>query len=427
MHILTEKQEALLASERGQLNDLRVALVQFGAASADQETLGQSIRQLDDLFLLVVVGEFNSGKSAFINALLGQPVLPEGVTPTTTQINILRYGEQSGRQFENENAQVMTAPVDMLAEISIVDTPGTNAIIREHEAITAQFVPRSDLVLFITSADRPFTESERLFLEKIRDWGKKVVVVLNKVDLFRSDAELEQVQGFIAENARLLFGLTPEIFPVSARLALRAKQGEPSLWAASRFEPLERYIQDTLDERGRLRLKFLNPMGVGLYLAEKYLGVIDSRLDLLKDDFSTLKDVDAQLDVYKEDMERDFIYRMSDIENVLFEMEQRGQDYFDETLRLGRVFDLMNKAKIQREFEGHVVADAPQRIEAKSGEIIDWLVDADLRQWQAVNEHLAERRRQHAERIVGDAAGGAFHHDRERLIEGVGREARRVV
>jgi len=92
MHILNEKQEALLAEERSLLNELRVALVQFGAAADDHATLGQSIRQLDELFLLVVVGEFNSGKSAFINALLGKPVLPEGVTPTTTQINILRYG-----------------------------------------------------------------------------------------------------------------------------------------------------------------------------------------------------------------------------------------------------------------------------------------------------------------------------------------------
>lgn len=427
MRILNEKQEALLANERGLLNDLRVALVQFGAASEDHETLGQSIRQLDELFLLVVVGEFNSGKSAFINALLGQKVLQEGVTPTTTQINILRYAEAPGRLYDNENVQTLTAPVDMLTEISIVDTPGTNAIIREHEAITTQFVPRSDLVLFITSADRPFTESERLFLQRIRDWGKKVVVVLNKIDLFQSDDELAQVQSFIAENARTLFGLTPEIFPVSARLALRAKMGEPSLWATSRFEPLERYIHDTLDEKGRLHLKFLSPLGVGLHLSEKYLTVIDSRLDLLKDDFTTLEDVEAQLSVYKEDMQRDFNYRMSDIEKVLFEMEQRGQDYFDETLRLGRVFDLVNKSKIQREFEGHVVGDTPQRIETKTGEIIDWLVDSDLRQWQAVNEHLAERRRQHAERIVGDSAGGTFHHDRERLIEGVGREARRVV
>ena len=69
---------------------------------------------------------------------------------------------------------MITAPVEMLREINIVDTPGTNAVRREHEALTREFVPRSDLVLFITSADRPFTESERAFLQSIREWGKKV-------------------------------------------------------------------------------------------------------------------------------------------------------------------------------------------------------------------------------------------------------------
>ena len=118
-------------------------------------------------FLLVVVGEFNAGKSAFINALLGQSVLKEGVTPTTTQVNILHYGDTRGQEVIDENLHVITAPVPFLSEISIVDTPGTNAIIREHEEITSKFMPRSDLVFFITSADRPFTESERSFLEKI--------------------------------------------------------------------------------------------------------------------------------------------------------------------------------------------------------------------------------------------------------------------
>ena len=139
---------------------------------------------------------------------------------------------------ENENLHTLTAPVELLAELNIVDTPGTNAIIRQHEAITQQFVPRSDLVLFVTSADRPFTESERAFLEQIRDWGKKVVIVLNKIDLFQTQEELDQVVTFIGENARALLGITPEIFPVSARLALRAKLGEPDLWKASRFEAL---------------------------------------------------------------------------------------------------------------------------------------------------------------------------------------------
>ena len=174
MRILTDAQEDLLKDARNLLNDLRASLIQFGATSEDHETLAQSIRQLDELFLLVVVGEFNSGKSAFINALLGQKLLKEGVTPTTTQINVLRFGETQERRVESENLHTLTAPVELLAELNIVDTPGTNAIIREHEAITQQFVPRSDLVLFVTSADRPFTESERAFLERIRDWGKKV-------------------------------------------------------------------------------------------------------------------------------------------------------------------------------------------------------------------------------------------------------------
>lgn len=427
MKILTEKQDALLKDERSLLNDLRVALVQFDATPEDHETITDSIEQLDELFLLVVVGEFNAGKSAFINALLGQRVLKEGVTPTTTQINILRYGEDSSRLVENEHVHMVVAPVEFLQEISIVDTPGTNAIIREHEEITQKFVPRSDLVLFITSTDRPFTESERAFLEHIRSWGKKVVVVINKTDLVQGEEELAQIRSFVVDNASRLFGMTPEVFPVSARLAMRAKDGDPSVWDASRFEALERYIYETLDESGRVRLKFLNPLGVGEHLVGKYLEVTEGRLTLLRSDFSMLEDVEAQLKLYREDMQRDFNFRMADIENILFEMEQRGQDFFDDTIRIGRVFDLINKSRIQAEFEQKVVADSPQRVEQKVSELIDWLVDSDLRQWQAVMDHLAERRREHAGRIVGDVGIGSFHYDRDRLIAGVGREAGRVV
>jgi small GTP-binding protein len=427
MRILNEKQETLLKEERQFLNDLRLTLANFGASQEDLKTLGESIRQLDELFLLVMVGEFNAGKSAFINALLGQKLLKEGVTPTTTQINILRYGAQQERQVIDENLHSLTLPVDWLTEISIVDTPGTNAIIRSHEAITSQFVPRSDLVIFITSADRPFTESERAFMEKIRAWGKKVVIVINKIDLFESQDELEQVKTFIAEHARPLLGVTPEIFPVSSRQALRAKQGEPELWEASRFEPLENYIRDTLDESSRIRLKFLNPLGVGSRLVEDYQRVVEGRMDLLKEDFEMLTDVDAQLGIYETDMRRDFSFRISDIDNILMNMEQRGQDYFDEIFRLGRIFDLISKDRIRAGFEQEVVGDLPVRIERKVNELIDWLVDADLRQWQAVTEHLSERRRAHQDRIVGDSGAGSFHYDRERLMEQVGRDARRVV
>jgi len=427
VHILSESQEKILNAERQVLNDLRVALTGFGFSQEDQKTILESLEQLDELFLLVVVGEFNAGKSAFINALLGKSLLKEGVTPTTTHINLLKYGAAENRSVIDDTMHVLSLPIDWLSEISIVDTPGTNAIIRSHELITSKFVPRSDLVLFITSADRPFTESERSFLEKIRSWGKKVVIVINKIDLFQNEDELQQVERFITENALALIGMTPEIYPVSSRLALRAKLGESELWEASRFAELEKYIRETLDERGRLRLKLMNPLGVAAHLVDRYSGVIQERLDLLQDDVSMLGDVDSQLALYREDMQRDFNFRMSDIENILFEMEQRGQEYFDDIFRFGRVFDLLNKERTRTGFEQKVVADTPTQIDRKVTELIDWLVESDLRQWRAVTDHLADRRKAHENRIIGDPGPGSFHYDRERLIEGVGREAQRVV
>ena len=427
MGVLNKEQEALLKEERRIINDLQMALVKFGGESEDEESLRHSIRQLDELFLLVVVGEFNSGKSAVINALLGQKVLEEGVIPTTTQIHQIRHGKVPEKTVLGDGQTVLTFPIEFLSEMTIVDTPGTNAIIRKHETITTHFVPRSDLVLFVTSADRTFTESERTFLEQIRDWGKKVVFVINKIDILESDQEVALVENYVRENGHHLLGVVPEVFPVSARAALRAKQGEVGLWEKSRFALFEKYLHSSLDESSRVRLKFLNPLGVGSHLVDKYMNRVNSRMDFLKTDFDLLADVETQLTVYKEDMQHNFSFRMGDVENILLEMEKRGQAFFDETFRLGRVFDLLSKTRIQQEFERQVVSNAPQQIEEKVTDLIDWMVEFDLRQWKAVTEHLAGRRREHKDRIMGDLGPGSFQYDRERLIDQVGREARRVV
>ena len=424
--ILDASQDALLAEERQALARLQMALVKFEAPGDQQAALARSIEQLDELFLLVIVGEFNAGKSAFINALVGTMVAQEGVTPTTAQINVLQYGETHDRSVTSQGLHVVTAPAPILRDIRIVDTPGTNAIIREHEAITAGFVPRSDLVLFVTSADRPFTETERQFLEQIRGWGKKVVLVINKIDILGGTGEVEQVRTFVADSARALLGFSPEIFPVSARLALRAKQGEPALWTASGFDALEQFIAATLDAPGRVQLKLLNPIGVGSAIAERHGAIVRDRLTLLADDFTTLDEVERQLGIYREDLLRDFDLRMADIDRILVDMEIRGRDYFDETIRIGRVMDLLNRSRIQQGFEQQVVADAPAQIERRVGELVDWLVAADLRQWQSVTQHLADRRRQYRDRIVGEDSG-QFHYDRTRMIDAVTRESQRVV
>lgn len=430
--VLNEQQRKLLKEERRQLETLTVALARFEVAPDDLVTLQKSLAQLDELFLLVVVGEFNAGKSAVINALLGQPLLEEGVTPTTTLVHVLKYGAETTRQPTEEHVLSLTLPVDFLNEINIVDTPGTNAIIRRHEEITQDFVPRSDLVLFVTSADRPFTESERAFLERIRSWGKKVVIIINKIDILENEDHILQVLDFIAENTKSLLGFVPQVFPVSAKLALQAKNetdaaAQVHLWAASRFAPLESYILESLDQKSRIQLKFLNPLGVGQRLAAEYLKTVRSRLDLLHADFETIDNIENQLRIYAEDMQRDFRFRLSDIENLLHEMEARGIEFFDETVRIARVLDLINTSRVRGAFERDVVADTPQRIDEAVHELIDWMVEKDLRQWQAVMEYLDKRRSVKSdEKIIGQV-GGHFEYSRRALLDSVGRAASRAV
>lgn len=428
MKFLHKAEERLLRRERQALAALREALLELGLPKAERQALEDSLLQLDDFFLLVVVGEFNAGKSALINALLGETVLKEGVTPTTTQVQVLRYGEARETRPLGEHLLEITAPVALLQELSIVDTPGTNAIIREHEMLTNRFVPRADLVLFVTSADRPFSESERAFMEQIRAWGKKIVVVLNKVDLLADEAALEEVLHFIRENAQAMLGFRPEIFPLSARQALKGKrEGDQVAWEASRFAALEAYLQETLDQRERVRLKLLNPLGVGLRLAQDNLAQLRRQAEVLADDLRVIEGVERQLRVYQEDMARGFDLRMAEINNLLLDLEQRARDYFEETIRLGRVMDLVRKERIQREFREVVIGDLPEQIEGRVNGVIDWLVEAQLRQWQAVDEHLKAHREKYRGQMLGGELRETFRYDRERLMESVAQRARQIV
>src|SRR5215211_5985839 len=291
MQILDERWRQLADRERILLQHLVEFLQGFGAPPEDATLVRRKLEDLEELFLLVIVGEFNSGKSAFINALLGEDELSrEGVTPTTDRITVLKHGEEAIERERREGILEKEHPNDFLREVAIVDTPGTNAIIRHHEELSRGFVPRSDLVLFVTSSDRPFTESEREYLELIRDCGKKVVLVVNKVDLLRGEEDVAKVRRFVEEGVRSALNLKPPIFFVSSYLARRAKAAGSGLEAnallqASGFEELERYITDLLDEEGRVRLKLESPLGVVEELVRRYRLAVEERVSLLEDDF----------------------------------------------------------------------------------------------------------------------------------------------
>ena len=308
----------------------------------------------------------------------------------------------------------------------IVDTPGTNAVLREHEALTRDFLPRADLVLFVTSTDRPFTETERAFLEAIREWGKKVVLVLNKADLLERPEDGDRLVSYVRDQAERTLGFSPEVFLVSARQALRGRvSGDQAQVDGSGFPAFEARVTATLDEAERFRLKLQNPLGVARRAHREVSSLASARLGLLEDDVRTLEAVDQDLATRREELERDFRLRLTQVENILLEFERRGNEFFEERLRLRRLRELMNRERLRQDFEKTVVADLPRDVERRVEEMVDWMVGAELRQWQDVMGRLGLGvEAAHADRMVGQV-NDRFEYDRQRQLEAVSTESRR--
>ena len=422
--LLTDNQAGFLRAEKAALAEIQLALSRLDVPREALDTLEKAILQLDELFLLVVVGEFNAGKSALMNALLGagqQRVLAEGVTPTTSRVTLVKWGPEVGQTVVDENFTVYTHPLPLLRELNIVDTPGTNAVIRHHERLTNEFVPRSDLVLFVTSADRPLTESERQFLERIRAWGKKVVMVINKADILESEAARQEVRHFVRRHSAEVLGFEPELFMVSARLAQQAAQAaEPgsaqTLRSASQLDALEQYIQATLDDQTRLSLKLTNPLGVAEHITDQAQAAATAQAAALSDDAETVAALEGVLATYATDLRSELAPRLAEVENILVRMQARGLDFFDTTLRLMNIANLARGDQVRADFEKRVLADVPKQIEERVQRLIDWLVQKDLHQWQQIMTYLHQRQARYTEHLVGQGAAPLDARRRE-LIE----------
>ncbi|MCB9619349.1 MAG: dynamin family protein [Sandaracinus sp.] len=275
----------------------------------------------DERFHLVVLGEFNHGKTTFVNALLGAAVLPMGVTPTTAVIHRIQFGEQGSAKAFGEDGLVKQVPMDALGEyevdgkaladavqhldvfypaeflkdgVVLVDTPGVNDLNEARAEITYGYIPRSDAILFLLDAGQILKESERQFvanklLAQSRD---KVIFVVNKMDLLDDDERQEAIAYARMNLGKLLE--EPKIFGISAERALEGDRAGSGMEALT--DELERFLKD---ERGRVLLDNALDAGLrtaatlrtGIEIQKRALameqGELERRLSALENDLET--------------------------------------------------------------------------------------------------------------------------------------------
>src|SRR3954471_19930037 len=223
------------------------------------DSLQGLLTNIREPLLFVVVGEVKPGKSSLINALFGQEIARADVLPATDRVCIYRYGADEKTVELTPRLLERHLPVEFLRDFNVVDTPGTNTMIAEHQTITENFVPRADLILFVFSVVNPWTQSAWDFLKFVqKKWLKNVVFVLQQADL-RNQKEVEVIRRHLQETALDRLGIHLPVFTVSARKALLSRTNaadKERLWSESQFGPLEEQINLIVSEGSSAMLKF---------------------------------------------------------------------------------------------------------------------------------------------------------------------------
>jgi GTP-binding protein EngB required for normal cell division len=429
--MLGRRQGTLLTREKALLDSLREFLVDFDASPVDVKVVDDAEDGLDRLYLIAVVGELNSGKSSFINTLVDEEVCEEDSAPATKRLTLLTYADEADETVSDEGLVERRRPNAYLREVSILDTPPT--IATDHQArLQRHFVPLADLVVFVASAERPLTESGRMFLQQIRRWGSKVVMVANKTDLLNDESGPAAIRSALQERAREALDVVPPTFPVSSLLARRAMtvrdaEDRRRLLRDSGYGEVRDHIRGVLEDEERLRIKLEGALAPVSKLHIRYQFAIDERLGLLDGDLKTFEAARSQLDYFLEDMKRDFASRMAEIEALVSLMGARGDAWFERNVRIGNTVGLTKSERVRERFQAEVVASTEEVLDERIGELVDWMVDRNLRQWRQMVDYVDVRRQADYDEAALHEVGDGFEYDREQALLALGETAGRVV
>jgi GTPase Era involved in 16S rRNA processing len=277
----TEEKD-FLKEKAGKLKKILADLLPSSSQLKALEELEEDLEQ--DYYTIMVVGEFKHGKSTFVNALLGKDIMPRDVTPTTATINAVFHSTTPELQIVKMNGQVekaelsveelnqytasadfnmdeikylklfMNAPL-LKNRVVLIDTPGVNDLNQQRSDITFQFLPRADVIIFMTSMDAAIKHTEKMFIEEFllkNGYEDKMIFAANFMDRI-DEEELDDTIEFVERRIQnILGGEKAKLFPISAREALDGKlTGDESLLQYSGVPEIEAEIARRIQSGSR--------------------------------------------------------------------------------------------------------------------------------------------------------------------------------
>ena len=381
------------------MHDIGEHVAKFGPeGEADRQRLIDAAADLREMFLMVVViGEFNAGKSTFVNALLGDDVLPMGITPTTDMIEMIRYSPLATRMpsTREEAVREWRHPNTGFPGIVIVDTPGTGSVFAKHEQVARSFLHRSDLVIFIINAKRAFADTERIYLELVKNYGKKIIVVINQIDQLNTKEQAE-VKDFVQRQLSDMLDIRPPIFMVSAKKALAGERANGLLNMLRTNEDhgmnaVRTHLRETFEQVPPAKQKLSTQLELAKRVTAKYVGDVQSKLNLIGADTNAAEDLQREIEQQAANLDKQLNNTLADVRKVFDGMRGRGEKFVEKNIKVVRAtFRGMDKDAIQKEFEQDVVGDTLKRLATTQEFYINALVDSGRAYWRGVLDRLSK-------------------------------------
>jgi small GTP-binding protein len=422
--------ETPLANEYLELRaELSQALFGLAAAAAQAHAPAGMLQTLQNLqtglrepFLFVVAGEVKAGKSSLLNAIFGQEFCRVDVLPATDRIHVFKYGEAAKEVTVSANLIERYQPIDFLRDFNIVDTPGTNTIVHDHQEITEQFVPQADLIIFVFSVVNPWGASAWEFLELLqKKWLKNVIFVLQQMDL-RSPEEVEAVSQHLRQTAMQRLGQAMPIFPVSAKKALLSRTGAGEdaarLWEESRFGPLQDHINQIINGGGTRESKLKSVCQTGQVILKDLSEQARTESRVVAADREQLARLRATVGQLKQRTDLQVEGFLRGVDTAYARCQQQGEHLLEERLAFWQsvklVFGRNEQWQIdfRRDMEAMLRTAVTKQIEHSLG-----LLEGELKNvWSQLHDTLQAKFGPEARNRLG-TGGAEFTEQRGRLVE----------